>query len=115
MVTHSKVFYYIQFPMIFFPQMSDYGRLKQQVSELKVHVTKTERKLSENRAEYRRMQAEQQEVIKGLRKQLGRPSRDQLRILEEAEQMKREYQLKLTEAEEEKRTLRLGQAHLQQF
>lgn len=86
--------------------MSDHGQLKQQLSELRIHVAKTERKLSENRAEHRRMQAEQQEVIRGLRKQLGRPNADQLRILEEAERVKRECQLKLTEAEEEKRMLR---------
>ena len=87
-------------------QMSDYGQLRQQLSELRAHVAKTERKLSENRAEHRRMQAELQETIRGLRRQLGRPNKDQLRILEEAEQVKRECQLRLTEAEEEKRMLR---------
>ena len=86
--------------------MPDHGHLKQQLSDLRANVSKTERKLSENRAEHRRMQAEQQEVIKGLRKQLGRPNNNQLRILEEAEQVKRECHLKLTEAEREKRALR---------
>lgn len=80
--------------------------LKQQISELRAHAAKMERKLSDNRAEHRRMQAEQQEVIKGLRKQLSHPNYNQLRILEEAEQVKRECQLRLTESEEEKRQLR---------
>lgn len=81
--------------------------LKQQLTELRTQLTKTERKLSENRAEHRRMQAEQQEIIKGLRKQLGRPNSDQSRILEELERTRRECQLKLAETEEEKRELRL--------
>lgn len=71
-----------------------------------MHVAKMERKLSDNRAEHRKVQAEQQEVIKGLRKQLGRPNSNQLRILEEAERVKRDCQLRLTEFEEEKRQLR---------
>lgn len=86
--------------------MSDHGQMKRQISELRAQVAKSQRQLSESRSEYRRMQAEQQEVIRGLRKQLGRPNKDQLHILEEAEQVKRECQLKLTEAEEEKRLLR---------
>lgn len=86
--------------------MSDYGQLKKQLCELRAHVAKTERHLSESRSEHRKMQAQQQEVIRGLRKQLGHPNKDQLCILEEAEKVKRECQLKLTEAEEEKRMLR---------
>ena len=86
--------------------MPDHSHLNQQLSDLRAHVSKTERKLSENRAEHRRMQAEQQEVIKGLRRQLGHPNNNQLRILEEAEQVKRECHLKLTEAEREKRYLK---------
>ena len=77
--------------------------LKQQLTELRIHVAKTERKLSESRTEHHRMQG----VIKGLRKQLGHPDNGQLHVVEEAERLKREYQLKLTEAEEEKRELRL--------
>ena len=80
--------------------------LKQQLSEVRAHAAKVERKLSDNRAEHRRTQAEQQEIIKGLRKQLGRPNNSQLRVLEEAERVKRECQLRLSESEEEKRQLR---------
>lgn len=86
--------------------MSDYGSLKQQLSEVKTHLVKTERRLSENRTEHRRMQAEQQEIIKGLRKQLGRPRNDQLKVAEEVEKIKRDLELKLLASEEEKRQLR---------
>ena len=87
-------------------QVPDHGALKQQLGEVRAQLAKTERRLSENRTEHRRMQAEQQEIIRGLRKQVGRPSNDQMRVLDEVERMKREFQLKLTEAEEEKRQLR---------
>ena len=71
---------------------------------MRSQLAKTERRLSETRGEHRRLQTEQQEMIRGLRRQLARPGGEQGR--EEVERMKRELQIKLTEAEEEKKHLR---------
>ena len=65
-----------------------------------------ERRLSEAKAEHRRQQSEQQEVIRKLRSRLGRPNHEQMRLMEEVEQVKKEFQLRLKEVEEEKRQLR---------
>ena len=86
--------------------MSDYWSLKQQLTDVKAQLSRTEKRLSENRTESRRMQAEQQEIIRGLRRQLGRPGDEHSRTSEEVERVKRECQLQLSEAEEENRKLR---------
>lgn len=65
-----------------------------------------ERKLSEAKTEHRRQESEQQEVIRKLRSRLGRPNHEQLRLMEEIEQVKREFQSRLKVVEEEKRQLR---------
>ena len=86
--------------------MSDYLSLKQQLTDLKAQLSRTEKRLSESRTESRRMQAEQQEIIRGLRRQLGRPGDEHSRTSEEVERVKRECQLQMSEAEEENRKLR---------
>ena len=56
------------------------------------------------------MQAEHQEMIRGLRRQLGRPGGEQARAAEEIERVRQEFQQQLSEAEEEKKKLRLDSA-----
>ena len=85
-------------------QVSDHGAIKQQLAEVRTQLARAERRLSESRAEHRRLQTEQQEMIRGLRRQLGRPAGEQGR--EEGERAWRELVAKLTEAEEEKKQLR---------
>ena len=82
-------------------QVSDHGAIRQELSEVRAALGRAERRLSEVRAEHRRLQAEQQEIIRGLRRQLGRPTGNQ-----EGERVKRVLLAKLSEAEEENKQLR---------